>query len=141
MAGKYVRIQNTSRGTLILDLNMATRGKVITLKPNAKAAITSDEYEYLTSDCPNLFKNGDINTVSGNDEVEVVKSENVYSEEDIAKIIELNLTQFTKKIKGITSVDVLKDIRISADKEGKTDKFMKVIDNRIMELEPNVTLI
>ena len=117
MAGvNYVRIKNTSRGYLFLDLGVENDNKVIEIKPDASAAISETAWNYLVNQCPNLFHNGDVEMVSApkDTEIEKVETENVYSDKDIADLVEKNLTQFKKAIAKIDSLSVIKDIRLKA---------------------------
>lgn len=144
MAGvNYVRIKNTSRGYLFLDLGVENDNKVIEMKPDATAAISETAWNYLVNQCPNLFHNGDIEMVSApkDAEIEKVETENVYSDKDIADLVEKNLTQFKKAIDKIDSLSVIKDIRLKAQEEGKSKGFMEVIDAKIKELSNGSLLI
>lgn len=144
MAGvNYVRIKNTSRGYLFLDLGVENDNKVIEMKPDATAAISETAWNYLVNQCPNLFHNGDIKMVSvpKDTEIEKVETENVYSDKDIADLVEKNLTQFNKAIAKIDSLSVIKDIRLKAQEEGKSKRFMEVIDAKIKELSNGSLLI
>ena len=144
MAGvRYVRIKNTSRGYLFLDLGVENDNKVIEMKPDATAAISETAWNYLVNQCPNLFHNGDIEMVSApkDAEIEKVETENVYSDKDIADLVEKNLTQFKKAIAKIDSLSVIKDIRLKAQEEGKSKGFMEVIDAKIKELSNGSLLI
>lgn len=133
---KYVKIKNTSRGRLFLDLGMENNNKVIQLKADQTAAITTSAWDYLVNSCPNLFKNGMVKLVEApkNEEIEEVVTENIYSEVDIAKIVEMKLVAFKKKINEIDSLTVIRDIRKKATEEGKTKGFMEALDERITEL-------
>ena len=144
MAGvNYVRIKNTSRGYLFLDLGVENDNKVIEMKPDATAAISETAWNYLVNQCPNLFHNGDVKMVSApkDTEIEKVETENVYSDKDIADLVEKNLTQFKKAIAKIDSLSVIKDIRLKAQEEGKSKGFMEVIDAKIKELSNGSLLI
>ena len=144
MAGeKFLRIKNTSRGYLFLDLGVENDNKVIEMKPDATAAISETAWNYLVNQCPNLFHNGDVEMVSApkDAEIEKVETENVYSDKDIADLIEKNLTQFKKAIAKIDSLSVIKDIRLKAQEEGKSKGFMEVIDAKIKELSNGSLLI
>ena len=144
MAGvNYVRIKNTSRGYLFLDLGVENDNKVIEMKPDATAAISETAWNYLVNQCPNLFHNGDVKMVSApkDTEIEKVETENVYSDKDIADLVEKNLTQFKKSIAKIDSLSVIKDIRLKAQEEGKSKGFMEVIDAKIKELSNGSLLI
>lgn len=144
MAGvNYVRIKNTSRGYLFLDLGVENDNKVIEMKPDATAAISETAWNYLVNQCPNLFHNGDVEMVSApkDAEIEKVETENVYSDKDIADLVEKNLTQFKKAIDKIDSLSVIKDIRLKAQEEGKSKGFMEVIDAKIKELSNGSLLI
>ena len=144
MAGvNYVRIKNTSRGYLFLDLGVENDNKVIEMKPDATAAISETAWNYLVNQCPNLFHNGDVEMVSApkDAEIEKVETENVYSDKDIADLVEKNLTQFKKAIAKIDSLSVIKDIRLKAQEEGKSKGFMEVIDAKIKELSNGSSLI
>lgn len=144
MAGeKFLRIKNTSRGYLFLDLGVENGNKVIEMKPDATAAISETAWNYLANQCPNLFHNGDVELVSApkDAEIEKVETENVYSDKDIADLVEKNLTQFKKAIAKIDSLSVIKDIRLKAQEEGKSKGFMEVIDAKIKELSNGSLLI
>ena len=144
MAGeKFLRIKNTSRGYLFLDLGVENDNKVIEMKPDATAAISETAWNYLANQCPNLFHNGDVELVSApkDAEIEKVETENVYSDKDIADLVEKNLTQFKKAIAKIDSLSVIKDIRLKAQEEGKSKGFMEVIDAKIKELSNGSLLI
>ena len=144
MAGvNYVRIKNTSRGYLFLDLGVENDNKVIEMKPDATAAISETAWNYLVNQCSNLFHNGDVEMVSApkDAEIEKVETENVYSDKDIADLVEKNLTQFKKAIAKIDSLSVIKDIRLKAQEEGKSKGFMEVIDAKIKELSNGSLLI
>ena len=144
MAGeKFLRIKNTSRGYLFLDLGVENDNKVIEMKPDATAAISETAWNYLVNQCPNLFHNGDVELVSApkDAEIEKVETENVYSDKDIADLVEKNLTQFKKSIAKIDSLSVIKDIRLKAQEEGKSKGFMEVIDAKIKELSNGSLLI
>ena len=144
MAGvNYVRIKNTSRGYLFLDLGVENDNKVIEMKPDATAAISETAWNYLVNQCPNLFHNGDVEMVSApkDAEIEKVETENVYSDKDIADLVEKNLTQFKKSIAKIDSLSVIKDIRLKAQEEGKSKGFMEAIDAKIKELADGSLLI
>ena len=144
MAGeKFLRIKNTSRGYLFLDLGVENDNKVIEMKPDATAAISETAWNYLVNQCPNLFHNGDVEMVSApkDAEIEKVETENVYSDKDIADLVEKNLTQFKKAIAKIDSLSVIKDIRLKAQEEGKSKGFMEAIDAKIKELADGSLLI
>ena len=144
MAGeKFLRIKNTSRGYLFLDLGVENNNKVIEMKPDATAAISETAWNYLVNQCPNLFHNGDVEMVSApkDAEIEKIETENVYSDKDIADLVEKNLTQFKKAIAKIDSLSVIKDIRLKAQEEGKSKGFMEVIDAKIKELSNGSLLI
>lgn len=144
MAGeKFLKVRNTSRGYLFLDLGVENDNKVIEMKPDATAAISETAWNYLVNQCPNLFHNGDIEMVSApkDAEIEKVETENVYSDKDIADLVEKNLTQFKKAIAKIDSLSVIKDIRLKAQEEGKSKGFMEVIDAKIKELSNGSLLI
>ena len=144
MAGeKFLRIKNTSRGYLFLDLGVENDNKVIEMKPDATAAISETAWNYLVNQCPNLFHNGDVELVSAAEdaEIEKVETENVYADKDIADLVEKNLTQFKKAIAKIDSLSVIKDIRLKAQEEGKSKGFMEVIDAKIKELSNGSLLI
>ena len=144
MAGeKFLKVRNTSRGYLFLDLGVENDNKVIEMKHDATAAISETAWNYLVNQCPNLFHNGDIEMVSApkDAEIEKVETENVYSDKDIADLVEKNLTQFKKAIAKIDSLSVIKDIRLKAQEEGKSKGFMEVIDAKIKELSNGSLLI
>lgn len=144
MAGeKFLKVRNTSRGYLFLDLGVENDNKVIEMKPDATAAISETAWNYLVNQCPNLFHNGDVEMVSApkDAEIEKVETENVYSDKDIADLVEKNLTQFKKAIAKIDSLSVIKDIRLKAQEEGKSKGFMEVIDAKIKELSNGSLLI
>ena len=144
MAGeKFLKVRNTSRGYLFLDLGVENDNKVIEMKPDAIAAISETAWNYLVNQCPNLFHNGDVEMVSApkDAEIEKVETENVYSDKDIADLVEKNLTQFKKAIAKIDSLSVIKDIRLKAQEEGKSKGFMEVIDAKIKELSNGSLLI
>lgn len=144
MAGeKFLKVRNTSRGYLFLDLGVENDDKVIEMKPDATAAISETAWNYLVNQCPNLFHNGDVEMVSApkDAEIEKVETENVYSDKDIADLVEKNLTQFKKAIAKIDSLSVIKDIRLKAQEEGKSKGFMEVIDAKIKELSNGSLLI
>ena len=144
MAGeKFLRIKNTSRGYLFLDLGVENDNKVIEMKPDATAAISETAWNYLVNQCPNLFHNGDVELVSApkDAEIEKVETENLYSDKDIADLVEKNLIQFKKAIAKIDSLSVIKDIRLKAQEEGKSKGFMEVIDAKIKELSNGSLLI
>ena len=144
MAGeKFLRIKNTSRGYLFLGLGVENDNKVIEMKPDATAAISETAWNYLVNQCPNLFHNGDVELVSApkDAEIEKVETENVYSDKDIADLVEKNLTQFKKAIAKIDSLSVIKDIRLKAQEEGKSKGFMEVIDAKIKDLSNGSLLI
>lgn len=144
MAGeKFLKVRNTSRGYLFLDLGVENDNKVIEMKPDATAAISETAWNYLVNQCPNLFHNGDVEMVSApkDAEIEKVETENVYSDKDIADLVEKNLTQFKKSIAKIDSLSVIKDIRLKAQEEGKSKGFMEVIDAKIKELSNGSLLI
>lgn len=144
MAGeKFLKVRNTSRGYLFLDLGVENDNKVIEMKPDATAAISETAWNYLVNQCPNLFHNGDVEMVSApkDAEIEKVETENVYSDKDIADLVEKNLTQFKKAIAKIDSLSVIKDIRLKAQEEGKSKGFMEVIDTKIKELSNGSLLI
>lgn len=144
MAGvKFVKVKNTSRGYLFLDLGVENDNKVIQMKPDSTAAISETAWNYLVNQCPNLFHNGDIEMVSAPDDadVEKIETENVYSDKDIAKLVEKNLASFKKEIAKIDSLSVIKDIRLKAQEEGKSKGFMEAIDAKIKELADGSLLI
>ena len=144
MAGeKFLRIKNTSRGYLFLDLGVENDNKVIEMKPDATAAISETAWNYLVNQCPNLFHNGDVELVSApkDAEIEKVETENLYSDKDIADLVEKNLSQCKKAIAKIDSLSVIKDIRLKAQEEGKSKGFMEVIDAKIKELSNGSLLI
>ena len=140
---KFVKVHNTSRGYLFLDLGVENDNKVIEMKPDAIAAISDTAWDYLVNQCPNLFNNGDLELVSVPQDVEVehVETENLYSDEDIAKLVEKSINPFKKEIAKIDSLSVIRDIRLKAQEEGKTKQFMDVIDARIAELADGSILI
>lgn len=140
---KFVKVKNTSRGYLFLDLGVENDNKVIQMKPDSTAAISETAWNYLVNQCPNLFHNGDIELVSApNDaDIEKIETENVYSDEDIAKLVEKKLAPFKKEIAKIDSLSVIKDIRLKAQDEGKSKGFMEAIDERIKELANGSLLI
>lgn len=140
---KFVKVRNTSRGYLFLDLGVENDNKVIQMKPDSTAAISETAWNYLVNQCPNLFHNGDIEMVSAPDDadVEKIETENVYSDKDIAKLVEKSLAPFKKEIAKIDSLSVIKDIRLKAQEEGKSKGFMEAIDAKIKELADGSLLI
>ncbi|MDD6640959.1 MAG: hypothetical protein PUE66_08205 [Erysipelotrichaceae bacterium] len=140
---KFVKVRNISRGYLFLDLGVENDNKVIQMKPDSTAAISETAWNYLVNQCPNLFHNGDIELVSAPDDadVEKIETENVYSDKDIAKLVEKNLASFKKEIAKIDSLSVIKDIRLKAQEEGKSKGFMEAIDAKIKELADGSLLI
>ena len=140
---KFVKVRNTSRGYLFLDLGVENDNKVIQMKPDSTAAISETAWNYLVNQCPNLFHNGDIELVSVPDDadIEKIETENVYSDKDIAKLVEKNLAPFKKEIAKIDSLSVIKDIRLKAQEEGKSKGFMEAIDAKIKELADGSLLI
>ena len=140
---KFVKVRNTSRGYLFLDLGVENDNKVIQMKPDSTAAISETAWNYLVNQCPNLFRNGDIKLVSAphDADVEKIETENVYSDKDIAKLVEKNLAPFKKEIAKIDSLSVIKDIRLKAQEEGKSKGFMEAIDAKIKELADGSLLI
>lgn len=140
---KFVKVRNTSRGYLFLDLGVENDNKVIQMKPDSTAAISETAWNYLVNQCPNLFHNGDIEMVSAPDDADIEKAEtgNVYSDKDIAKLVEKNLASFKKEIAKIDSLSVIKDIRLKAQEEGKSKGFMEAIDAKIKELADGSLLI
>ena len=140
---KFVKVRNTSRGYLFLDLGVENDNKVIQMKPDSTAAISETAWNYLVNQCPNLFHNGDIELVSAPDDadIEKIETENVYSDKDIAKLVEKNLAPFKKEIAKIDSLSVIKDIRLKAQEEGKSKGFMEAIDAKIKELADGSLLI
>lgn len=140
MEKKFNKIKNVSRGSLILDLTAVTQEKIVVMKPDSFLTITADEYEYLTTSHRALFKH-DIETISVADDVKKVKTERIYTDKDIDAIVEMSEKNFNAEIKKIDCVEVLKDIRIKSEAEGKTKKFLNTIDKRIIELNGSVTLM
>ena len=140
---KFVKVRNISRGYLFLDLGVENDNKVIQMKPDSTAAISETAWNYLVNQCPNLFHNGDIELVSAPDDadIEKIETENVYSDKDIAKLVEKNLAPFKKEIAKIDSLSVIKDIRLKAQEEGKSKGFMEAIDAKIKELADGSLLI
>lgn len=140
---KFVKVRNTSRGYLFLDLGVENDNKVIQMKPDSTAAISETAWNYLVNQCPNLFHNGDIEMVSAPDDadIEKIETENVYSDKDIAKLVEKSLAPFKKEIAKIDSLSVIKDIRLKAQEEGKSKGFMEAIDAKIKELADGSLLI
>ena len=140
---KFVKVRNTSRGYLFLDLGVENDNKVIQMKPDSTAAISETAWNYLVNQCPNLFHNGDIDLVSAPDDadIEKIETENIYSDKDIAKLVEKNLASFKKEIAKIDSLSVIKDIRLKAQEEGKSKGFMEAIDAKIKELADGSLLI
>ena len=140
---KFVKVRNTSRGYLFLDLGVENDNKVIQMKPDSTAAISETAWNYLVNQCPNLFHNGDIELVSAPDDadIEKIETENVYSDKDIAKLVEKSLAPFKKEIAKIDSLSVIKDIRLKAQEEGKSKGFMEAIDAKIKELADGSLLI
>lgn len=140
---KFVKVRNTSRGYLFLDLGVENDNKVIQMKPDSTAAVSETAWNYLVNQCPNLFHNGDIEMVSAPDDadVEKIETENVYSDKDIAKLVEKSLAPFKKEIAKIDSLSVIKDIRLKAQEEGKSKGFMEAIDAKIKELADGSLLI
>lgn len=136
----FARIKNVSKGQLILDFGAVTPGKEVLIKPDAILTISQAEYEYLTTSYKKMFKMGDIDTVSA-DGVDIVKAKNVYSDADVDKIVALTSGKFKTEIDKIENLDVLKTIRQKSEEEGKTKKYLEVIDERIKALNGNAILI
>ena len=140
MAGKFEKLKNISRGRLFLDLTQVG-GKVLELKADVEFTVSNDEYNYLCMACEGMFKNGDLKFIKGSADVDPIESENEMTFDEIEKMMELNLTQFKAKLKKVTSLDLLKDIRLKADEAGKPVKFMQAIDAKVKELADGSILI
>lgn len=136
----FARIKNVSKGQLILDFGAVTPGKEVLVKPDTILTISHAEYEYLTTSCKKMFEFGDIDTIDA-DGLEIAKAENVYFDEDIDKIVALTAGKFKTAIDKIENLDALKMIRQKSMDEGKTKKFLEVIDERIKALNGDVVLI
>lgn len=136
----FARIKNVSKGQLILDFGAVTPNKEILVKPDAALTISAAEYEYLTTSCKRMFEHGDIDTVSV-EGVDAVEAQNVYSDEDIDKIVASAVAKFKNSIGKIENLDVLKVIRQKSVDEGKTKKFLDIVDERIKVLIGDSVLI
>lgn len=136
----FVKIENISMGLLILDLRAVTRDKIIKMKAGEAATIKDIEYEYLTTSHRSLF-NHDIKTLNVPENVEMVETEHEYTDEEINKIVSMPQTKYKAAIEKIDSLDVLKVIRMKSVDEGKTSKFIDVLDAHIKELADGVVLI
>ena len=133
---KVIKIKNTSRRNFSLNLSFVTAKKVLDLKPETEIEITSEEYQYLSTQCPNAFASGCLKVVSAKEDFtgDIIESQNVMSDVDIEALMELTPAKLRNKLKNITSIDLVNDIRIKADELGKSDKFMDEINIKIDEL-------
>lgn len=143
MAEKLVKVKNVSRNDFGLSLSFVTDGKYLDLKPDTVVPLTSDEYMYLTTQCPGAFSKGFLAVVEIDDSLadEKIESKNVMSNSEIEKLLDLTITKFKKELLVIDSSLLLKDIRIKAIELNKSDKYIAEIDNRIQDTADGSLLI
>lgn len=137
---KMIQVQNVSRGDFHLNLDFVKEGKYFDLKPNSKVHLTTEELDYLSTQCIGVFSGGYLKVVDSTIEDAPVSS-NVMSKEEIQGMMDLTIAKFKTQISKITSLHLLKDIRQEADHVGKTDKFLKVIDDQIEKIADGVKLL
>jgi len=133
MSEKLVKVKNVSRNDFGLSLDFVTQGKHLDLKPNTIVALSSDEYTYLTTQCPGSFEKGflEVIEIDKSLESEKIESNNVMSSEEISKLLDLTITKFKKDISGINVLGLLRDIRSAAVEANKSDKYIVEIDTQI----------
>lgn len=130
------RVKNVSRAVFDLNLDFVKTGRLIRLKPDATVTLTDEELDYLEEQCPNVFKKGFL-AVVGDDKKPVEQNDNVASDDDIAKIIELTIGKFRNRINKITSQDLLKDIFKALEENNKNQKYIDIVSERIKEVGDN----
>lgn len=143
MAEKLIKVQNVSRNRFTLNLSFVTTKKILRLNPDTVVDITLEEYTYLTTQCPGAFEKGKLKIIKVDENLEItpIESDNVMSNEDIEVLMNLTLPKLKTKVSEITTTSLLKDIRLKAVEVGKQDKFIEVIDSRIVELNNGSILI
>lgn len=131
-----VRIKNVSRGVFDLSLDFVKEGRFVSLNDGATFILSEDEYDYLKEQCPGAFKSGFLKVIAMDDDVtaEKIESENVMTDEEIAKKLELAITGFRKFVKTVTSEKLLADIFKAAVAESKDQKYLDAVTKQIKDL-------
>lgn len=141
MEKENVVLKNTSRGTYYLDLTEITKNKVLTVGIDKNVMLTPNEYEWIATSYPQLFEKGMFEIVKAPNDVEKVESKNIYTADEIEKMMLLTKAKFKTAVNKIEVLEVLRDVRSAAIQAGKPVDFMNIIDNRIAEFDEESVLI
>lgn len=141
MEKENVVLKNTSRGIYYLDLSEVTKNKVLVVNIDKNVLVTPMEYDWLVTSYPELFSNGIFTVEKTPKDVEKVASDNVFTSEDIEKMMTLTKAKFKTAVNKVETLQVLRDIRSAAVTAGKPIDFMDIIDNRITDIDDGTVLI
>lgn len=139
---KVANIKNVSKGKFILSLNQVSEGKSFEMKPNSIVSVDEDELNYLMNECQGAFKKGYLEVVDLDKDVKVdiVKTENVMSDEEIEELLNAPFAKMKSNINKIEETRLLKEIRQKAEELNKSAKALEIIDNRIKEVANSLVL-
>lgn len=132
-------IKNVSRVDYHVNLEVLER-KSVDLKPDGILNISDDELDTLISFYPKTFENGFLTVLGKKEKLDVIKVENIMSDADIDKMLELSPAKFKTALNKITSLNTIKDIRLKTAEEGKGDKYLVVIDELISKLSDDLAM-
>lgn len=139
---KVANIRNVSKGNFLLSLHQVSSGKSFKMKPNSVVSVDEDELNYLMNECQGAFKKGYLEVVDVDKEckIDIVKTENVMSDEEIEALLNAQFTKIKSQINKIEETRLLKEIRQKAEELNKSNKVLELIDARIKEVADSLVL-
>lgn len=138
-----VILKNVGRCTFHLSLEFSRYGsKGFDIKPNTTFNVTQYEYEYLLNQHPTIFTRGFLQLVptESSENLEVVKSNNIFTEEEIVNIVESKSNVVAKKIKNVDDTRVLKEMLNKAISLERPKTVIDTIVKRIDEVSDTILL-
>ena len=134
MKKNIVTIKNTGITSLILDLTPYC-SKIIDLEVGSIAGVKVEEYEYMLEIFKSFFEKGKLSVIKAPKNVEIIKNDFKYDEKKIDEIVQMTQAKFKTEISKVDDIEVLRIILKHSIDEGKTEKFLKIIETRIDELK------
>nr|DAZ41442.1 MAG TPA: hypothetical protein [Caudoviricetes sp.] len=82
-----------------------------------------------------FFEKGKLSVIKAPKNVEIIKNDFKYDEKKIDEIVQMTQAKFKTEISKVDDIEVLRIILKHSIDEGKTEKFLKIIETRIDELK------
>lgn len=141
--------QNACKGRIgVLKFDRFGQLKSETIRPGAKVQVTVEERQINSERAAtkglDVFNNGYLVPVKiledTEDAKEIASNPNLMSESDLKKLFKGTQKAFASKVNAITNTQTLRRLLdMTEDEEiGATVKHQKIVENRLVELEPDL---